>query len=78
MADWVSDGEMIDEMSKLWFKAEKGPCMMMDTVGLDTVYNIKVVYEQQLGTNLRSKDWLKAAYVDKGNLGAKGGKSLLG
>lgn len=78
MADWVSDTKTIDKMFKLWFKAEKGPCMMMDTVGLDTGYNIEVVYEQQLGTNPRAKDWPKVAHVDKGNLGAKGGKSLLG
>lgn len=78
MADWVSDAKTIDEMFKFWFKAEKTPCMMTDTVGLDTLYNIEVVYEQQLGTNPRAKDWVKAAYVDKGDLGAKGGKSLLG
>ncbi|CAI7613503.1 unnamed protein product [Penicillium pancosmium] len=78
MADGVSDGGTIDEMFKSWFKAEKGPCQMMDTVGLDTVYNIEIVYEQQLGINPRAKDWLKATYVDKGNLGAKAGKGLLG
>lgn len=77
MADGVSDGKTIDAMFRSWFKADKGPCQMMDTVGLDTVYNIEVVYGQQLGTNPRPKDWLKAAYVDKGNLGAKAGKGLL-
>jgi 3-hydroxyacyl-CoA dehydrogenase len=74
MADGVNDSRTIDEMFKSWFKADKGPCQTMDTVRLDTVYNIDVVYEQQLGTNPRAKDWLKATYVDKGNLGAKAGK----
>ncbi|KAJ5749954.1 hypothetical protein N7533_006982 [Penicillium manginii] len=74
MADGVNDGRTIDEMFKSWFKADKGPCQTMDTVRLDTVYDIDVVYEQQLGTNPRAKDWLKATYVDKGNLGAKAGK----
>lgn len=78
MADGVSDARTIDEMFRSWFKAEKGPCQMMDTVGLDTVYNIEVVYEQQIGVDSKAKDWLKATYVDKGNLGAKGGKGLLG
>ncbi|KAJ5674076.1 hypothetical protein N7462_009515 [Penicillium macrosclerotiorum] len=78
MADGVSDARTIDDMFMSWFKAAKGPCQMMDTVGLDTVYNIEVVYQQQLGLDPRAKDWLKAAYVDKGNLGAKGGKGLLG
>ncbi|KAJ5634177.1 hypothetical protein N7528_002019 [Penicillium herquei] len=78
MADGVSDGRTIDEMFRSWFQAEKGPCQMMDKVGLDTVYNIEVVYERQLGVNPRAKDWLKANYVDKGDLGAKGGKGLVG
>lgn len=78
MADGVSDARTIDDMFMSWFKADKGPCQMMDAVGLDTVYNIEVVYGQQLGVDPRAKDWLKEAYVDKGNLGAKGGKGLLG
>ncbi|KAJ5093077.1 Dehydrogenase multihelical [Penicillium angulare] len=79
MADGVSDGKTIDEMFKSWFQAGKGPCQMMDTVGLDTVYNIEVVYQQQLKLNdSRAMDWLKSNYVDKGNLGAKGGVGLLG
>ena len=77
LADGVSDGRTIDDMFKSWFKAAKGPCEMMDNVGLDTVYNIEVVYGEQLGVDPRAKDWLKADYVDQGNLGAKGGKGLL-
>jgi 3-hydroxyacyl-CoA dehydrogenase len=77
LADGVTDARTIDAMFKSWFKAEKGPCLMMDTVGLDTVYNIEVVYEEQRGVNLRAKDWLKATYVDKGNLGKKSGKGLM-
>ncbi len=40
--------------------------------------NVEVVYNKELHTNPRPKDWLKTTYVDKGNLGAKGGKSPLG
>lgn len=78
LADGVTDGATIDEMFKSWFAASKGPCQMMDTVGLDTVYNIEVVYNKELHTNPRAKDWLKTTYVDQGNLGAKSGKGLLG
>ncbi|KAJ5749012.1 uncharacterized protein N7511_010708 [Penicillium nucicola] len=78
LAEGVSDGQTIDEMFKGWFKATKGPCQMMDTVGLDTVYNIEVIYVQQRGLDPTAKDWLKENYVDKGNLGAKSGKGLLG
>lgn len=78
LAEGVSDGHTIDEMFKGWFKAAKGPCQMMDTVGLDTVYNIEVVYTQQRDLDTTARDWLKETYVDKGNLGAKAGKGLLG
>lgn len=78
LAEGVSDGHTVDEMFKGWFKAAKGPCQMMDTVGLDTVYNIEVVYTQQRDLDTTARDWLKETYVDKGNLGAKGGKGLLG
>ncbi|KXG48926.1 Dehydrogenase, multihelical [Penicillium griseofulvum] len=78
MAQGVSDGHTIDDMFKSWFKAEKGPCLMMDTVGLDTVYNIETVYTEQRGLDTTVVDWLKENYVDKGNLGAKGGTGLLG
>jgi 3-hydroxyacyl-CoA dehydrogenase len=78
LADGVTDGATIDEMFKSWFQATKGPCLMMDTVGLDTVYNIENVYAKELHTDPRAKDWLKTAYVDQGNLGAKSGKGLLG
>jgi len=49
---------------------------MMDTVGLDTVYNIEVVYTEQRELDTTARDWLKETYVDKGNLGTKAGKSL--
>jgi 3-hydroxyacyl-CoA dehydrogenase len=78
LAEGVSDGHTVDEMFKGWFKAAKGPCQMMDTVGLDTVYNIEVVYTQQRDLDTTARDWLKETYVDKGNLGAKAGKGLLG
>ncbi|OOQ91142.1 putative 3-hydroxyacyl-CoA dehydrogenase [Penicillium brasilianum] len=77
LADGVTDGVTIDEMFKSWFQANKGPCKMMDTVGLDTVYNIEVVYSKELQTNPRAKDWLKISYVDQGHLGVKTGKGLL-
>ncbi|KAJ5793586.1 hypothetical protein N7457_000185 [Penicillium paradoxum] len=78
LAEGVSDGQTVDEMFKGWFNATKGPCQMMDTVGLDTVYNIEVVYTAQRDLDTTARDWLKKTYVDQGNLGAKAGKGLLG
>lgn len=42
----------------------------------DTVYNIEVVYGEQLEVNLKAKDWLKDANFDKGKLGKKSGKGF--
>lgn len=77
LADEVSDTKTIHEMFESWFRAEKGPCVMMDAVGLDTVYSIEVVHQEQLGLNPKAKDWRKAAFVDKGNLENKSGEGLL-
>lgn len=65
----MNDAKTVDEMFKPCFRAEKGPCEMMNAVELDTVYNIEVVHQEQLGLNSKAKDWLKAAFVD--NLGRR-------
>jgi 3-hydroxyacyl-CoA dehydrogenase len=78
LAEGVSDGHTIDEMFRGWFNATKGPCEMMDAVGLDTVYNIETVYTEARGLDTTARDWLKKNYVDQGILGAKTGKGLLG
>ncbi|CAG8908750.1 unnamed protein product [Penicillium egyptiacum] len=78
MAEGVSDAHTIDAMFKSWFQANKGPCLMMDTVGLDTIYNVEAVYVKQRGVDPSAMNWLKENYVDKGNLGAKAGTGLLG
>ncbi|KAJ5561395.1 Dehydrogenase multihelical [Penicillium sp. DV-2018c] len=78
LAEGVSDARTVDEMFRSFFEATKGPCQMMDTVGLDTVYNIEAVYTEARNLDTTAMDWLKKNYVDQGNLGAKGGKGLLG
>ncbi|KAJ5135149.1 uncharacterized protein N7515_004427 [Penicillium bovifimosum] len=78
LAEGVSDARTVDEMFKSFFNASNGPCQMMDTVGLDTVCNIEAVYTEARNLDTRAMDWLKKNYVDQGNLGAKGGKGLLG
>ena len=78
LAEGVSDAHTVDDMFKSWFNSTKGPCEMMDAVGLDTVSNIEAIYNQQRGLDGTATDWLKKNYIDKGNLGAKAGKGLLG
>jgi len=78
LAEDVAEPEEIDTLFKDWFKSEAGPCRMMDTVGLDTVYNIERHYVEELGLGSQHLDWLKANYLDKNQLGRKtGGQGLL-
>ncbi|RDW91543.1 putative 3-hydroxyacyl-CoA dehydrogenase [Coleophoma crateriformis] len=76
--DGVATPEDIDLMFKENFGAKIGICELMDTVGLDTVYNIEKHYVEERLLEPTTLDWLKETYVDKGNLGHKSGKGLLG
>ncbi|KAJ5239705.1 Dehydrogenase multihelical [Penicillium chermesinum] len=58
MADGVSDAKMIDDIFKSWFKAEMGPCMMMDPV-----WDLEVVFEQQMGLNLGERNGRRLMFV---------------
>jgi 3-hydroxyacyl-CoA dehydrogenase len=79
LAEGVAEPKDIDTLFKDWFHAVKGPCQMMDEVGLDTVYNIEKVYIADRGLSWESNEWLKKEYVNKGRLGNKtGGNGLLG
>lgn len=77
MADGVAEAKDIDLMFRGWFDAKVGPCLMMDRVGLDTVWNIEQHYIRERGLDSRPNDWLKENYVDKGLLGRKSGKGLI-
>lgn len=77
MAEGVGTPQDIDLMFKGWFNAQFGPCEMMDSVGLDTVYNIEQHYIHERGVDSLPNDWLKENYVDKGHLGLKSGKGLI-
>ena len=53
------------------------PCELMDSVGLQTVYDIEQHYIHERG-NIPSypAEYLRKHYVDKGSLGVKTGKGL--
>lgn len=77
MAEGVSTPATIDALFKGTFEADVGPCQMMDSVGLDTVYNIEKHYVEERGLDRKPMDWIKENYVDKGILGRKSGKGFL-
>jgi 3-hydroxyacyl-CoA dehydrogenase len=73
----VATPEDIDTLFIANFSANTGICQLMDKVGLDTVYNIEKHYVEERKLSDTTLDWLKANYLDKGNLGDKTGKGLL-
>ncbi|KAG9950896.1 3-hydroxyacyl-CoA dehydrogenase, partial [Aureobasidium melanogenum] len=78
MAEGVSTPEQID---KAWMEilgCNFGPCMSMDSVGLDTVALIEKHYIQERGLNSAlTVDFLQEHYLDHGRLGMKSDKSGL-
>ena len=73
----VATPDDIDTLFVSNFSANTGICQLMDRVGLDTVYDIEKHYVEEKRLSGTTLDWLKANYLDKGNLGDKTGKGLL-
>lgn len=86
----VATSVEIDTLFKDFFNAEKGPCAMMDAVGLDTVAKTErhFLAEERgeegegLGLGLEGRvpeylAWLEEEFINKGRLGEKSGEGLL-
>ncbi|PVH78331.1 3-hydroxyacyl-CoA dehydrogenase, partial [Cadophora sp. DSE1049] len=85
LSEGVADPEEVDILFRDFFGAEKGPCEMMDEVGLDTV----VRSERSRLPNMREGDgfwgargeeyveWLDREFVRRGKLGVKSGEGLI-
>ncbi|ORY59524.1 uncharacterized protein BCR38DRAFT_350767 [Pseudomassariella vexata] len=76
LAEGVSTPEEIDDMWKIMWTSTlregKGPCRIMDDVGLDTVAFIEQHYikERNLSPE-KTVDFLHSQYLDQGKLGTK-------
>lgn len=77
LAEGVATPEEIDTMFMTNFGSHTGICGLMDTVGLDTVYNIEKHYVEERKIESTAMDWLKENYLDKGKLGIKSGTGLM-
>jgi len=85
LSEGVADPEEVDVLFRDFFGAERGPCEMMDEVGLDTV----VRSERSRLPNTREGDgfwgargeeyveWLDMEFVRRGKLGVKSGEGLI-
>ena len=71
-----ADIETIDTAWKIFTGMKMGPFVLMDGIGLDTVYAVQMTYYEESG-DLRDKppDKLREM-VEKGNLGMKTGKGF--
>ncbi|OHE94365.1 3-hydroxyacyl-CoA dehydrogenase [Colletotrichum orchidophilum] len=78
LAEGVSSPEEIDTLFYELSKHGKGPCEMMDEVGLDTVAFIEDHYVKERGLSPEyTVDFLQREYLSKGRLGKKSTKGGL-
>ncbi|KAK1985880.1 3-hydroxyacyl-CoA dehydrogenase [Colletotrichum cereale] len=78
LAEGVSSPEEIDTLFCQLAKYGKGPCKLMDDVGLDTVAFIEEHYVQERGLSpVNTVDFLRREYLSKGKLGNKSAKGGL-
>jgi 3-hydroxybutyryl-CoA dehydrogenase len=78
LATGVSDYESIDKTMMIAMKTEKGPFGTMDMIGIETVYHVFIGLAEQPKYKEMADlaAYLKANYIDKGNLGVKTGEGF--
>ena len=74
----VSDIESIDKTWMISTGAKIGPFAIMDTVGMQTMYNIDMLWGEKLGDqSLLDRDALiKENHIDKGKMGVSTGEGF--
>ena len=71
-----ADFEMVDKAWKIWSGMNFGPFTLMDTIGLDVVYDIEMSYYNDSGDPKDKPPQALKDMVDKGELGLKSGKGF--
>jgi 3-hydroxybutyryl-CoA dehydrogenase len=74
----VSDYESIDKTWMISMGTKMGPFGILDMVGLQTSYNISILWGKRLGDQNRLKHAaiLKSDFIDKGKLGVSSGEGF--
>ena len=74
----VSDVESIDKTWIISTGSKMGPFGIMDIVGMQTMYNIDMLWGEKLGdqTMLDRADFIKKEYLDKGKIGMSSGEGF--
>ena len=78
MVNDVSDFESIDKTWMISTGAKIGPFGIMDTVGMQTMYNIDILWGEKLGDQsmLDRAALIKKEYIDKGKMGVSSGEGF--
>lgn len=78
MINGVSDIESIDKTWMISFKTQMGPFGIMDMVGMQTMYNIDMLWGEKLGDQamLDRAKFTKENYIDQGKMGASSGEGF--
>ena len=78
MVNGVSDVESIDKTWMISTGVRMGPFGIMDIVGMQTMYNIDVLWGEKLGDQsmLDRAKFIKENYIDKGKMGASSGEGF--
>lgn len=78
MINGVSDFESIDKTWMISSGAKIGPFGIMDTVGMQTIYNIDMLWGEKLGDQsmLDRAAFIKKEYIEKGKMGISSGEGF--
>lgn len=74
----VSDFESIDKTWMISMGTKMGPFGILDIIGLQTAYNISMLWGQKLGdqSRLERAAIIKSDFIDKGKLGVSSGEGF--
>lgn len=74
----VSDAESIDKTWMISTGAKVGPFGIMDAVGMETMYNIGMLWGEKLGDQdkIDRSNWIKTNFIDKGKMGLSSGEGF--
>lgn len=78
MVNGVSDFESIDKTWMISTGTKIGPFGIMDTIGMQTMYNIDILWGEKLGDQsmLDRAAIIKKEYIEKGKMGVSSGEGF--
>jgi 3-hydroxybutyryl-CoA dehydrogenase len=74
----VSNVESIDKTWMISTRTPIGPFGIMDTIGMETMYNVDMLWGKKLGDQslIDRANFIKENYIDKGKMGVSSGEGF--